>query len=83
MFKMGILPPGFPLVEGNWGIPLPEKFACPPMSPLHYFDPEIPILYFSCSFWPISPNCPPPVDLIWEILVTKVDLILLQYLWKY
>ena len=37
--------------------PLLEKLACPPHAP-HCFDPKIPILSFSCSFWPFCPNCP-------------------------
>ena len=40
--------------------PLSEKLACPPPPPHHCFDPKMPILSFSCSFWPFCPNCPPP-----------------------
>ena len=44
------------LVKGDWGAsPHYPKF---PRVPPHCFDPKIPILYFSCSFWPFCPNCP-------------------------
>ena len=60
---------------GDWGDPphprpphYPKNWLVPPMSP-HCFDPKMPILSFSCSFWPFCPNCPPPpVDPIWETL---------------
>ena len=61
---------GFPLVGGDWGgfLPLHKKLACPfPMSS-HCFDPKMLILSFSCSFWPFCPNCPTPVEPIWETL---------------
>ena len=37
----------------------------PPTTPkmglsTHCFDPQMPILSFSCSFWPFCRNCPPP-----------------------
>ena len=47
--------------------PLPQKLACPP--PPNCFDPKMPILSFSSSFWQFCPNCPlPPIDPIWETL---------------
>ena len=41
-----------------------EKLACPP----HCFDPKMPILSFSCSFWPFLQIVPPLVDPNWETL---------------
>ena len=60
---------GFPLVGETGGdpsplpeklrgdpSPLPEKLACPPM-----FPPKMPILSFSCSFWPFCPWAGAPI----------------------
>ena len=69
--------PGFPVVGGlEWDPPphyLKNWLAPPPLhAPPHCFDPKMPILLFSCSFWPFCPNSPPPVDPIWETLHASV-----------
>ena len=38
--------------------PLDEKLACPHPHVPHCFDPRMPILLFSCSFWSSCPYCP-------------------------
>ena len=35
----------------------PKNWLVPPPCPPHCFDPKMPILSFSCSFWPFCPNC--------------------------
>ena len=45
------------MVGGTGGIP--GLTTPPPHVPPLCFDPKMPILSFSCSFWPYCPNCPP------------------------
>ena len=50
----------------------------PSMSP-HCFDPKMPILSFSCSFWPFCPNPPSTlVDPIWETQRSTINFYFLK-----
>ena len=55
-------PSGFPLLGGTWGGDpphYPKNWLVPPHVSSHCFDPNMPVLSFSYSFWPFCPNCPP------------------------
>ena len=47
LFNKSRVSPSWGGLGGDWG------------DPPHCFDPKMPILSFSCSFWSFCPNCPP------------------------
>ena len=64
-----IMNQGFPYLLGTGEIPsTSQKIGfSPPRPPLIW--PKNADFLISCSFWPFSPNCPPPVKPTWETLL--------------
>ena len=86
-FKMLGFPPE--VERGKGGIPpclpppLDEKLACPHPHVPHCFDPRMPILLFSCSFWSSRPYCPSsksnPFGKPWDVQSDKGSLKIMSH----
>ena len=56
--------------------PVPEKLACPPMSPPTALTPKCRFCHFHAVFGHFAQTVPPPVDPIWETLQQRFNVLL-------